>query len=309
LGRLAGEQHGVVSVRQLARLGFGGNAASKAARSGRLHRVHRGVYAVGHRRLTWEGHCLAAVLAHEPAIASHTSAAWLWELFDSRPTSYEFTAAHRRRSTPGIRFHAGLLKRVDITERRGIPVTSVPRTLLDLAGRRRRSLPIDRLLHRTAELELLDWREVEELLARTMGHPGLPRLRVAMRVHRPRVRVTRSDLERRFLALTEAAGPPPPATNFNVGAYEVDCYWQDERFGVELDVYATHGSPLAFERDRERVDDLLAIGVEITRVTDVRLEREPSAVLARVAGHLERRRPPAIRAVRPAGDWGGESTP
>jgi hypothetical protein len=271
-------------------LGFGESAVSKAARRGRIHRIHRGVYAVGHRQLSWEGHCLAAVLAHEPAIASHTSAAWLWELLDSRPTSYELSAAHRRRSTPGIRFHAGLLKKVDIAERRGIPVTSVPRTLLDLAGRRRQIPSIDRLLHRAAELELLDRRAVEALLARTMGHPGHPRLREALRLYQPRTRVTRSGLERRFLALVEAAGLPSPASNFNVGAYEIDCYWPAERFGVELDVFATHGSPLAFERDRERSDDLLAIGVEITRVTDLRLEREPDAVLARVADHLERRR-------------------
>ncbi len=263
---------------------------ARAARSGRLHRVHRGVYAVGHRRLTWEGHCLAVVLAHEPAIASHTSAAWLWELLNSRPTAYEMTAAHHRRSTPGIRFHAGLLRDVDIAEHRGIPVTSVPRTLLDLAGRHRQATPIDRLLHRAAELELLDRRAVEALLARTMGHPGYPRLRQALRIYQPRVRVTRSDLERRFLALLEAAGLATPATNFNVGAYEIDCYWRAERFGVELDVFTTHSSPLAFERDRERVDDLLAIGVEIIRVTDLRLDREPTAVIARVAAHLERRR-------------------
>jgi very-short-patch-repair endonuclease len=274
----------------MVRLGFTANAVARAARSGRLHRVHRGVYAVGHRQLTWEGHCLAAVLAHEPALASHTSAAWLWELLDSRPTSYEFTAAHRRRSAPGIRFHAGLLKDADITERRGIPITSVPRTLLDLAGRRRQSPPIDRLLHRASELELLDRRAVEELLARTRGHPGYPRLLEAMRLYRPRARVTRSELERRFLVLVEAAGLPPPATNFNVGAYEIDCYWPAQRFGVELDVFATHRSPLSSERDRERTDDLLAIGVETTRVTDIRLEREPAAVLARVAAHLERRR-------------------
>jgi hypothetical protein len=183
-----------------------------------------------------------------------------------------------------------MLRSVDIAERRGIPVTSVPRTLLDMAGRRRQLPPIDRLLHRAAELELLDRRKVEELLARTMGHPGHPRLREALRIYQPRVRVTRSGLERRFLALLEAANIPLPATNFNVGAYELDCYWAAERFGVELDVYGTHGSPLAFERDRERADDLLAIGVEITRVTDIRLAREPSAVIARVAAHLERRR-------------------
>ena len=123
-----------------------------------------------------------------------------------------------------------------------------------------------------------------------MGHPGHPRLQEALRIYRPRTRVTRSGLERRFLALIEAAGLPLPATNFVVGAYEVDCYWAAERFAVELDVYATHGSPLAFERDRERADDLLLLDVELMRVTDIWLERDPSAVMARVAAHLARRR-------------------
>ncbi len=307
----------MVSVRQLALLGHSRKAVAKAAKSGRMHRIHRGVYAVGHEQLTWEGHCLAAVLAHEPALASHTSAGWLWELLDSRPSTYEFTAAHRRRSTPGIRFHAGVLKGADIAHRRGIPVTSAPRTLLDLAGRPRQLPTIDRLLHRAAELGLLDRRALEELLARTTGHPGHPRLREALRLYQPRTRVTRSELERCFLAHLEAARLPAPATNYIVGAYELDCYWLDERFGVELDVYATHGSPLSFERDRERTDDLLAIGVEIARVTDLRLEREPAAVMARVAAHLERRRAanrqPAPRlsaaiagsASRPAGTWAG----
>jgi hypothetical protein len=306
LERLATEQHGIVSMRQLTRLGLSRSSASEAVRSGRLHRIHRGVYAVGHHRLTWEGHCLAAVLAHEPALASHTSAAWLWELLDTRPTSYEFTAAHRRRSAPGLRFHAGMLRKVDICERRGIPVTAVPRTLLDMAGRRRQVPSLDRLLHRAAELERLDRRQVEALLDRTMGHPGHPRLREALRIYRPRDRLTRSDLERRFLTLVEAAGLPLPASNFLVGAYELDCYWPERRFAVELDVFATHGSPLAFERDRERTDDLLALGVEMIRVTDVRLEREPETVIARVAAHLARRglSPPPGR-VAPGGSGGG----
>jgi hypothetical protein len=287
---MATKQHGVISTRQLAQLGFSRNAASKAARSGRLHRLHRGVYSVGHRQLTWEGHCLAAILAHAPAVASHSSAAWLWELLNSRPTSFHLTAPNERRWERGIEVHSSQLLEGDTGTRRGIPVTAVPRTLLDLAGRRRQVPSIDRLLHRAAELERLDRRAIEALLARTAGHPGHPRLREALRIYRPRVRVTRSDLERRSLALVEAAGLPLPASNYNVGAYELDCYWPEERFGVEIDVFATHGSPLAFELDRERADDLLAIGVEITRVTDIRLAREPDAVMARLAAHLERRR-------------------
>jgi very-short-patch-repair endonuclease len=90
--------------------------------------------------------------------------------------------------------------------------------------------------------------------------------------------------------LIRAASLPLPSQNVNLGPYELDCYWEAERFCVELDVYATHGSRRSFEADREREDDLLLLGVELIRVTDVRLGREPDAVLARVAAHLERRR-------------------
>lgn len=81
-----------------------------------------------------------------------------------------------------------------------------------------------------------------------------------------------------------------PSQNVNVGPYELDCYWERERFCVELDVYATHGSRRSFETDREREDDLLLAGIEVMRVTDVRLEREPQQVIERVTAHLERRR-------------------
>ena len=289
LAELATRQHGVVSTRQLDALGYSRKVAAHAARTGRLHRLHRGVYAVGHRRLTWEGHCLAAVLAHAPALASHTSAGWLWGLGRSRPASFHLTAPTGRRWQRGVRVHTARLQPEDTGERDSIPVTSLPRTLLDLAAERAPP-QVENLLDRAEERKLLDLRALEPLLARTRGHPGHRRLTAALRIYRPEVRTTRSGLERGFLALVEAARLPLPATNFIVGPYEIDCYWADERFGVELDVFATHGSPLAFERDRERADDLLAIGVEITRVTDVRLEREPDAVMARVAAHLKRRR-------------------
>ena len=86
------------------------------------------------------------------------------------------------------------------------------------------------------------------------------------------------------------AGLPPPQTNVVVEGYELDAYWEAEGFAVELDVYATHGSPRSFEADRERADDLLLAGIELIRVTDVRLDREPRETVARVAAHLARRR-------------------
>src|SRR5580704_8544495 len=97
--RLAGvatRQHGVVSIRQLESLGFARTQVSREVASGRLHRLHRGVYAVGHERLTWHGHCLGAVLANSPAVASHYSAGWLWGLLRNRPSgAFHVTGPNR----------------------------------------------------------------------------------------------------------------------------------------------------------------------------------------------------------------------
>jgi very-short-patch-repair endonuclease len=100
---------------------------------------------------------------------------------------------------------------------------------------------------------------------------------------------TRSDLEKRFYEVVIAAGLPAPAMNRFVAGYEIDAYWAEARFGVELDVFGTHGSRLSFEEDRERDDELLLAGIETTRVTGARLDREPGAVVASVLRHLARR--------------------
>jgi very-short-patch-repair endonuclease len=287
LKALATQQHGVVSTRQLKALGYTRQSASKANGVGRLHRLHRGVYAVGHTDLTHHGRVMAAVLVSAPAVASHWTAGWLWGLFQTN-SSIHLTAPTRRHRRSEFRVHFATLAAEDVGTAAAIPVTSLARTILDLAplvdGER-----LARILRDAEELgddkgrRLFDLRDFESLLARTSGHPGHGRLTKALRLYRPDPSVTRSGLERRFRALVRRAGLPLPATNYVVGPYEIDAYWEAERFGVELDVFATHGSRLSFERDRERADDLLVIGIEITRVTDVRLEREPDAVMRRVA--------------------------
>lgn len=291
LAELASGQHGVVSARQLAGLGFSRKLVAKEAARGRLHRLHRGVYAVGHTSLTWHGRCLAVALAAAPAVASHTSAAWLWGLLRTRPSTIHLTAPTRRRARPGFpaRVHYSRLGDQDIAEREGISVTALARTLLDLAA----MLPaarLDRAIERAEELKLLDLRAIETLLARAAHHPGAVPLRRALAIYRADPTVTRSHLERRFLAAVTKAGLPRPAMNFNVAGFELDAYWEAERFAVELDVYETHGSHAAFERDRRRQEDLKLIGVEMTRVTGPRFDREPGAVIERVERLLEQRR-------------------
>jgi very-short-patch-repair endonuclease len=284
----------VVSTRQLKTLGYTRSSASKANGVGRLHRLHRGVYAVGHTDLTHHGCVMAAVLACSPALASHWTAGWLWGLFQTN-SSIHLTAASRRHRRADFAVHYALLAPQDIGSQARIPVTSLARTILDLAPLVDRER-LARLLQRAEELEdeegrrPFDLRDFESLLARTDGHPGHARLAKALRLYRSDPAVTRSGLERRFRALVRRAALPLPASNYVLGPYEIDAYWEAERFGVELDVFATHGSRLSFERDRERADDLLAMGVEIVRVTHVRLEREADAVIERLREHLERRR-------------------
>jgi len=162
----------------------------------------------------------------------------------------------------------------------------VPRTLLDLAAVLR-AHRLQRMLERAEELRLFDLATVEDLLARTRGHHGWGRLRSAIARYAPPP-FTRSEFERRFLAVAAAAGLPRPVANFVEAGFELDVYWPEQRFAVELDSYATHGTNRAFERDRLRQEDLLLVGIEMTRVTDVRFAREPRVVLARVARLLGR---------------------
>lgn len=169
----------------------------------------------------------------------------------------------------------------------GIPLTAVPRMLLDLAAAVRAET-LDRLVERAEERELLDLQAIEDLLARTVGHHGHKRLRRALALYKP-TSFTRSSIEKRFLELCLEDGLPQPRTNFVEQGFELDCYWPQFRFAVELDLYETHGSRAAFERDRLRQEELLLAGIAMTRVTGPRLEREPEKVMRRVRRLLEQR--------------------
>ena len=289
LFELASRQHGVVSTRQLAQVGYTRSSASKANRVRRLRRLHRGVYAVGHEPLTWHGHCMGAVLAARPAVASYLSAAWLWGVVRRAPSRIAVTVPSSRRHRREFTLHVADLAAVDRTRVDNIPVTSWARTALDMAAIS--SEPqIRRMLKRSEELKLFDLRALDDVLERASRHPGAGRLRRVLAAYRPDESTTRSKLERRFRALVRRAGLPAPAMNYLLHGMELDAYWEDERFVVELDVYATHGDPGSFEADRIREDDLLLHGIEMIRVTDVRLDREPKQTVERVAAHLARRR-------------------
>jgi predicted transcriptional regulator of viral defense system len=288
LARLATRQHGVVSTEQLAALGYTRSSAAKAASVGRLHRVHRGVYVVGHQRLTWHGRCMAAVLAASPSVASHLSAGWLWGLLQFRPETLHVTCRRSRHAERPFVTHTADLTPADLTRRDGIPVTSLARTILDLAVDSRERT-VRRFIRQADDDKAFDLRAMEDLLARTKGHRGQAKVRAALELYDETPAFTRSGLERRFLEVVREAGLPMPSMNLFVAGYEIDAYWAEARFGVELDIYGTHGSCLSFEEDRERDDELLLAGIETTRVTGPRLAREPGAVVESVRRHLARR--------------------
>ncbi len=232
---------------------------------------------------------MGAVLAARPAVASHLSAGWLWGLLRNRPTTLHLTAPTTGRAKRDFVVHCAELLASDQTEINDIPVTSLARTLLDLAAMLSMAR-LESVIERSEELQKFDLVALEELLDRASHHPGAGKLRRALAIYQEDPAFERSKLERRFRRLVKAARLPAPSMNFNLAGYELDAYWEPERFVVELDVYETHGSHAAFERDRLRQEDLKLKGVEMIRVTGPRLDREPQAIVKRLAAHLEQRR-------------------
>lgn len=281
LAGLAREQHGVVSFAQLAELGYTEEAVRRATETGRLHPIHRGVYAVGHIGISRLGQCLSAVLScGEGALLSHRSAAWLWGLTKRFNLPVEVTAISPRQTRETIRVHsAAALTAADLASTEDIPVTAVPRTLLDFATVDPHYL--GQALDNARRLGLLDLIAIDELISRSKGFRGVARLRTALEIHRPAA-FTRSGLERRFLALVQRAGLPQPSMNLHVEGHELDAYWPAERFAVELDTYDFHGTPTAFEIDRVRQETLKLAGIEMVRITGTRMDREPNAVAKRL---------------------------
>jgi len=290
LAVLAHRQHGVVSIRELRRLGYSHSSVEKAVAAGRLHRLHQGVYAVGHTNLSLRGRCLAAVLASGPrSLLSHYSAGWLLGLISTRPVPVHVTTPLPRKRRDAVRIHhSRTLIENDRGLEEGIPVTSVARTALDLASVLR-FRHLRRLIRRSEELKVFDLGDFQSVIARNHGHRGRAPLARAMAIYEP-PRLTRSELEREFLAAVGRKGFPSPATNFSAAGYELDVYWPELRFAVELDVYATHGAHEPFEEDRRRDEDLKLAGIELTRLTGRRFELERRQVMDRIDRLLDQRR-------------------
>jgi hypothetical protein len=285
---LAVTQHGVVHRRQLLAMGLSEGALARRIAAGRLHRVHRSVYAVGHPALGAHGRWFAAVLACRPgAVLSHSSAGDLWEIRSSAAGRIDVTVPGAGRPVvPGLRVHrARTLGAEDVTVRRGIPVTSPERTILDLAaslsGR-----PLEKLLDRAEQERIVDWRALLAAARANPGHRGSGPLRRVLAGHVPGTTVTRSQLEERMLALCRAHGLPRPLVNHHVEGLEVDFVFAERRVLVEADSWRYHRSRAAFERDRERDAIFARAGYRVLRVTDRQLRSDAATVAATMAALL-----------------------
>jgi very-short-patch-repair endonuclease len=283
LAVVATSQSGVVSRAQLESLGVSDSAISRWVASGRLHRLHPGVYAVGHAALSLDARLWAAMLYAGPDAAfSHTTAGWLWRILDAEPARIHMTVIGRRRSRPDVAIHRA--RWVPILDCRGFPATSVARTLVDLAG----MLSFRELRRVLAEADyrgLLAAGEIRSALR--SGRRGSRALRRALKQHLPELARTLSALEERFLELCQTAQIPLPELNVAVGGMRVDALWREQRLIVELDGAAAHAGWAQVSRDRERELGLRRMGFRIVRYTWQQITERWSEVVADLTQQLE----------------------
>lgn len=262
----------------------------------RLHRVFRGVFAVGHPRLTDKGRLMAAVLAcGEGAFISHRSAAALLKLLDEGPVVIDVIAPPSRgRKIDGIRFHRVRPPRLEETGTvGGIPCTSPARTLVDLAGTVG-DWTLRSAFERAAHKRMLDIAAIEASIdPRRRGMKGLLALVEKWRDAAPLTKTRgklKSPLEAKVLPLLTRRDIPPPLINAPVkiakGRIEVDFLWPEQRFALEADSRDFHGTAMAFERDRWRDRELMRAGYSVLRVTHKEAEHEGEAVVDTIASRL-----------------------
>src|SRR4051794_6608740 len=285
---LVRNQHGVVTRAQLLGAGLTSKAIEHRVKRGRLHVVHRGVYAVGRPKLTLRGWWSAAVLAcGDGAVLSHLSAAVLWGICDTntgnegevdRPVlihvSVDAGKAHR---LSGIRIHRRrYLPDSDRALCEGIPITSVGRTLIDLATLLRPG-QLEAAINAADKRNLID---PELLRGEVEGHRGIagvPMLRSVLDRHT--FAITDSELERRFLRLVRQARLPLPRTQQPVNGHRVDFLWPDLKLIVETDGLRYHRTPIQQSRDRARDQAHVAAGFIVLRFTHAQVRNEPNRVV------------------------------
>jgi very-short-patch-repair endonuclease len=271
-GALATRQHGIVARSQLLVDGWSRSQIDREVRTGRLLAVQRGVYAVGHRPSTDEARWMAAVLACGPgAVLSHRSAGALWGLpiGDNGLSHVTAPTAHTRRR---VDVHRASLDPRDRTVRHGIPVTTLARTLADLAH----SLD-DASYHRAVKeaqfRKLFDDARIRDALTR--------RPTARLKRYLGDTTLTQSALEDAFIRLCRKHCIPEPQTQYGTKP-RVDFIWHDRRLIVEVDGYEAHGTRAAFQDDRTTTNALLLAGYLVLRFTYDDVEHRPDHVAAQV---------------------------
>src|SRR4051794_146663 len=281
IARLADAQHGSVDRRQLIDLGLHSRAVDRRIAAGRLHPLHRGVYAVGDTSLPPLGRLAAAVRATAGhAVASHRSAASLHDLrpYDGLP---EVTARAGTKKRTGIRLFQAALEADEICIVSGIRATTIARTLLDLGAADPAGL--ERAVRQAEFLGLFDLGEVSRLLERYPRRRGTARLRKVIRAFADSDVRTRSHMEERFHGLVLDENLPAPELNGTIElgevAIEADAVWRNAKLIVELDGRQAHATRSAFEVDRER-DRLAALeGWIVVRITWRQLVEQPHGLI------------------------------
>lgn len=276
---LAERQHDVMSKRQLEAHGLGRGAIAHRVKLGHLHPIHRGVYAVGRRRLSRYGTWMAAVLAYgDGALLSHRSAAALWGLIGFRAGPAEVTQRHGKLSRAGLTLHRREVPEDERAVKARIPVTSVSRTLVDLAAGFD-SAQLRRAFEEADRLGLVEMEALKRSCERARGRRGIARLRQLIR-EAPAPSYPLTPLEGRFLEFhrTHLVDLPAPQVNVSVLDREVDAYWPQHRLVVEMDSWEFHRHRAAFESDRARDIAFRVAGYQVVRLTDRRLKEEPDAV-------------------------------
>ncbi len=288
IAAMAGRQHGVVARRDLLRAGVTSRQITWRLRGGRLHQIHRGVYLVGHVVATEHGRDMAALLAcGARAVLSHRSAAALWGLLPypaSAPACVTLPIAGRvvRR---GIDVHRAALSPRDVRRRKQLPLTSPPRTVLDLAAKLGPE-ELERVVAEAGYRRLASEWELGAQIQRNRGKRGNVTLRRILDLAGG-PRRTRSPAEREMLTLLRRSGIDGYETNARIRGFEVDALWRERSFAVELDGYAAHSGRLAFERDRLKIAKLKARGLDVMPITPRQLRDDPEGVVARLCAALE----------------------
>lgn len=285
LAELAGRAHGVVTRGELVAAGVTNAEIKSRVHGGGLIPIHRGVFRVGHAAPSLEARYLAAVKAcGDRSLLAGRAAAHLLGLLKRPPSSPEILTASQRRPKGVVARRARRTDLSDGTIWRGIPVTTVPRILVDLAG----VISEPELARAVHEAEIrfrIGPGSVEAVLSRRHNWPGARKLR---RVLWGDVPVTLSRLESTFTAVVRDAGLPPPETNRPAGTRRVDCRWTEHRLTVELDSYRYHHTRHSWEQDRQREREARARGDEFRRYTWADVAENPEPMLADLRALLSR---------------------